>query len=286
MQDGTPIIIKRKKSKKHAHHGGAWKVAYADFVTAMMAFFMVMWIISLDGEDREVIQAYFRDPVGFSKTHPRNEISLRPSHASQPKPGQMDAGNAQVRQDMKDLGEIRDEIEQDLRDDPELREMLENQAIEIKLTYEGLVLEFIENEVNGEVFFKLGQSVVRPQARVVIAKIAPILGKAGRPMVMEGHTDALPFSGGGRDNYDLGYERASAVRKLLMEGGVAAGQFREVVSYAAQRPRVLDDPFHFSNRRVSILLPFREQKRFITGLPSEGMADTVEGIFRMPADGG
>ena len=286
MQDGTPIIIRRKKSHKHAHHGGAWKVAYADFVTAMMAFFMVMWIMSLSDKDRQLVQAYFQDPVGFSKNPPKSENHIRPPSPSSSDPGQKDAGNAQIEQAQKaraEAQEAMEQIEETIKQDPALQQMLEQNAIETKITPEGLQIELIESDLNGEVFFKVGSAEVQPRAREVMAHIAPVLARAARPIVVEGHTDALPLNRGIYDNYTLSGDRANAVRRLLQMGGVAESQIEAVTGYAAQKPRVPEDPFHFSNRRVTILLPFGvELPRRIEELPTSRLNDTIQGVFRNP----
>ncbi len=285
MQEGVPIIIKKKIIKSHGHHGGAWKVAYADFVTAMMAFFMVMWIIGMDEEDRSVIQAYFEDPVGFSKNQARAAVNFQPVDGKPTsKPGSDDKGNHMLKEHLQARAEIdalQKEIEKEFQDDPELRELLKGQAIEITTTEEGLLIEFIENEMNGEVFFKLGSDEVRPQARLVMSKIAPILGRTGRPMIVSGHTDARPFVGTSHDNFDLSYERANAVRKLLRSGGVNSEQLQEILAKADTEPRH-EDPMHFSNRRVTILLPFEIKTGKVEGLPKDVLRESIEGFFKVP----
>ena len=286
MQDGTPIIIKRRKRHKHAHHGGAWKVAYADFVTAMMAFFMVMWIMSLSDKDRQLVQAYFQDPVGFSKNPPKSNSHIRPPAPPSNDPGKTDAGNAQIEQAQKaqaEAQEAMEQIEQTIKQDPALQQMLEQNAIETKITPEGLQIELIESDMNGEVFFKVGSAEVQPRAREVMAHIAPVLAKAARPIVVEGHTDARPLNKGIYDNYTLSTDRAHAVKRLLWMSGVTESQIEAVKGYAAQMPRVPEDPFHFSNRRVTILLPFGvELPRRIEELPTSRLNDTIQGVFRNP----
>ncbi|MCH7904835.1 MAG: OmpA family protein [Armatimonadetes bacterium] len=285
MPEGVPIIIKRKKATKHPHHGGAWKVAYADFITAMMAFFMVMWIIGMDDDDRMTIQSYFKDPVGFSKQAPKTPFTVAPGTTMPGGRFSPDSGQSMIDRDMESMEDVRKQLEKEFEDDPELRGMLADHAVEINVTPDGLVLEFIENEMNGEVFFLLGKEVVRPQAKKVMLKIAPILANSGRPLIIDGHTDARPFPGTGYDNFDLSLDRANAVRTVLRSGGVEASQVSMIRGFADTRPRVVDDPFHFSNRRVSILLPYkyREQTVF-SGLPSELLRESTEGMFRLPLD--
>lgn len=285
MPEGVPIIIKRRKATKHPHHGGAWKVAYADFITAMMAFFMVMWIIGMDDDDRMIIQSYFKDPVGFSKNPPKTAITIAPgSHV----PGgsfDPDSGESMIDRDMESMEELRQQLEKEFEDDPELRELLDGHAVEINATPDGLVLEFIENEMNGEVFFLLGKAVVRPQAEKVMLKIAPILANSGRPLIIDGHTDARPFPSAEYDNFDLSFERANAVRDVLRAGGVYSSQLVMIRGFADMRPRVADDPLHFSNRRVSILMPFKHREETVFGgLPGDVVRESIEGMFRRPLD--
>ena len=285
MPEGVPIIIKRKKATKHPHHGGAWKVAYADFITALMAFFMVMWIIGMDGEDRMIIQSYFKDPVGFTKKAPKSPFTVAPDAGSPGGQFDPDSGQSMIDRDMESMAELRKQLEKEFEDDPELHELLERHAVEINETPDGLVLEFIENEMNGEVFFLLGKAVVRPLAKRVMLKIAPILANSGRLLIIDGHTDARPFPGTGYDNFDLSYERANAVRTILRTGGVRSSQLAVIRSMADTRPRVEGDPFHFSNRRVSILFPYRyKEETVLNGLPRDLLRESIEGIFRLPRD--
>jgi chemotaxis protein MotB len=286
MQDGTPIIIKKKKSHKHGHHGGAWKVAYADFVTAMMAFFMVMWIMSLSDDDRQLVQAYFEDPTGFSKNYPKGEMHIMPWQKYGKKKTEADRGNAELIDQAKlrdDLAKVREQVEEQLNADPELKRLLEQQSIETKIDHEGLHIELIESDLNGEVFFKVGSAEVQPRASQVLAKIAPILAETGNPIVVEGHTDSRPFARPGYDNFHLSSDRAQEVRMLLQANGVIASQIEAVKGYADQKPRLANDPAHFSNRRVTILLPFgREASRHIFEMPSDKLNQSVEGVFRNP----
>ena len=259
MQEGTPIIIKKKKVHGHGHHGGAWKVAYADFVTAMMAFFLVMWILGMSDEEKESIAAYFNDPTGFTKHRPGHAIKIGPQGQEvTPEQGE-GAKNEGI---MADKGEL-----------------------DVKQTDEGLVIELIENETTGEVFFEVGSSSVRDQARAIFTKIAPILAKSNRLLKVEGHTDARPYPGTGYDNFDLSSDRANAVRRLLLANGLKTDQVLSAEGRADTDPRNPADPFHFSNRRVTILLPYRYAKGNTYRLPAEIVDDEVEGVFTRPDTG-
>ena len=282
MQEGTPIIIKKKKAHGHAHHGGAWKVAYADFVTAMMAFFMVMWIMGMDQPTREVIAGYFKDPLGFQKTTPKSKVNLvKNTGALMTSPERVQKDNAR-RQEIKAVRDIEHEVETAVKKDPGLTKLEQNKGLSVKVTPEGLQIELIENETNSELFFKLGSSEVRPQARAVLARLAPVLASTHRKLVVDGHTDARPLGRAGYDNFDLSHDRANAVRRLLVNGGCPETQFLAVRGYAANQLRVPSDPYHFSNRRVSVLLPYNFAPDAMEGLPEDVNRESIEGVFKIP----
>lgn len=291
MQEGTPIIIKKVKKGGHGHHGGAWKVAYADFVTAMMAFFMVMWILGMSEDEKASVAAYFKDPTGFTKKNPRYPLSLGMSD-SPPKVGTTESGGDSLTAQEKkmvseqtEMKEVQDEIEEQIQQDPALKHYVDAGDVEVNQTPNGLVIELIENETSGEVFFEKSSSIVRPNAQKVFLTIAPILAKSERPIVLTGHTDATPFPGSGYDNLDLSGDRANAVRRLLEANGVDQAKILSVEAKGAKELRMPDDPYHFSNRRVTILLPYLYQKGDVMRLPTEIMDEKTEGAFSLPNPG-
>ncbi len=285
MQEGTPIIIKKKKVHGHGHHGGAWKVAYADFVTAMMAFFLVMWILGMSDEEKESIAAYFNDPSGFSQRRPGHAIKIGPQgKEATPEQGE-GARNEGIMEDKGELDDVQTQVEEAIEADPVLKNYADKGDIDVKQNDEGLVIELIENETTGEVFFEVGSSSVRDQARAIFAKIAPILAKSNRLLKVEGHTDARPYPGTGYDNFDLSSDRANAVRRLLLANGLKTDQVLSAEGRADTDPRNPADPFHFSNRRVTILLPYRYAKGSTYRLPAEIVDDEVEGVFTRPESG-
>ena len=282
MQDGTPIIIKKKKVHGHGHHGGAWKVAYADFVTAMMAFFMVMWIMGLSQEDRNVIQSYFNDPQGFDKRPPRSAISIGPPGGpASKKTGEASTGTSETQKEVNEALKLQKQLEGEIQTDPTLSGLYRSDAIDVNVNAEGVVLEFIENEASGEIFFSVGSAQVRPAARLLIQKVAPILAATRRPMQIEGHTDARPYPGSGYDNFDLSTDRANAVRRLFLSSGISGKQIVQVTGYADTRPRT-SNPLDPVNRRVSVLLPYAMTEPDIKSLPSDELNESVEGLFRLP----
>ena len=264
--EGTPIIIKKKKSHGHAHHGGSWKVAYADFVTAMMAFFMVMWILGLSDESKAQISGYFNDPLGYAKTAPmsRNIVKFPGTPITQAgtvKEQGVEIAKNNKRQVIMVMNKVMEALQNAGKGGQksnigkgDLKTMLESMSVE--MTTEGLRIEFREDK--GAVFFESGSAVLRPQARALVAQIAPILADASRPLKVEGHTDAVPYARHDYDNWDLSQDRANALRRQLMTGGVDSKQFLSVAGYADTRLRNPDKPEAPVNRRVAILLPIPE----------------------------
>lgn len=284
MQDGTPIIIKKVKKGGHGHHGGAWKIALADFMTAMFAFFLVMWIVGMSQEDRSIIQAYFNDPIGFTKTPPRSPVNLlKPGGPRQTKDGESGSTMAKM-QEVEARSKMEAGLSNALKADQEISRLIKEGKLEMRITNEGLVVEFIENKENGEVFFTLGSAAVRAQAKSVIGKVARILTSMKRDIKIQGHTDARPFTGKGLDNYDLSGQRANAVRRVMLAAGLPEKQVVGVEALAATQPRRPEDPNHFSNRRVTVLLPFERNTTELRNLPKAGFDSSREAHFLMPKE--
>ena len=288
------IIIKKKKVAAHGgHHGGSWKVAYADFVTAMMAFFMVMWIMGLSDNDKAQISGYFNDPMGFMKNPPRSKSVFAIKNAAPPRSrnkmmGTIGAGkDADPREGQKAEMERADQrregnalaekIERALQA-PDLAKLLKN--IEFTVTKEGIRIEFVES--TGSVFFESGSDHIRPAAAKLVAKIAPLLAASGRPMIVEGHTDAKPYAGGALyDNWNLSTMRALALRSELAGHGLGPKRFLAVRGLADTEPKVPAHPFDFRNRRVTLLLPWSKIRPTIVGdTPKEEIKQGVQSAFK------
>lgn len=253
--EGTPIIIKKKKAHGHAHHGGSWKVAYADFVTAMMAFFMVMWIMGLSEDTRTQIQGYFNDPMGFMKNSPRSKNILTVGMPrSKPASNRTNGDAVQGKKEAAKKLELRlkHELASEGQDgDEALRALLE--GVEISLTEEGVQIEFIERH---RTFFEIGSAQIRPEARHIVASIGKVLASSRRPMIIDGHTDARPLNQPMYNNWDLSTDRAAAVRRLFQTVGVQDNQVIQVRGNADRKLRRPGDPFSSENRRVTVMLPF------------------------------
>ncbi len=242
-----PIIIKKKKISGHAHHGGSWKVAYADFVTAMMAFFMVMWIMGMSEETRKGIASYFNNPINMLTGEPASHsiFSISANAAGKKSSTPTDKDYDQEQKAMESAAQkIKAEMSQELSG--------LGKDVKVTVTSEGLQIELVETR--GAVFFESGSAVIRPAAREIVARLAPLLSRMGKPMEIQGHTDAAPCGGPG-GNFGLSTARAISLMQSLRADGCPENQFREVVGYGPTRLERPDKPLDFSNRRVTILIP-------------------------------
>lgn len=274
MADQQPIIVKKVKKVVGGHHGGSWKVAFADFMTAMMAFFLVMWILGLDQETRSLIAGYFQDPFNFQREARGNTMAtiLKQSvgKGGTEKAGAPNEGYEAKKHDkeIEDLSKIEQEVRDSVKGIPDLRELSEN--VEIALTEEGLVISVMEGA--GSVFFESGSAVVRPIAQQLFTQLGRILGKAKHNVVVDGHTDAQPYAQGAMyDNWDLSQDRAQSTLDVMRSGGLPENNVLAVRGFAARRLKFPQNPLHFSNRRVTILLPYRWMEDKVLGQGSAPM---------------
>jgi chemotaxis protein MotB len=250
MKNQPVIVVKKKKGGHGAHHGGAWKVAYADFVTAMMAFFLVMWIVGQSAQVRAAVAGYFRDPGLFDYERsnsmvPGGEKGILPDPKMGPK------GEAATLSDAAKLEEAATRIKAALGGVPEFTSLKDQ--IEIKMTAEGLRIELLESATTG--FFDSGSAKLNASGEHFLTAIAKELGKVPNGIVFEGHTDSRVYqSTVGYTNWELSADRANAARRLMEEHGVPAGNVRGVRGCADTQLRLLNEPFDARNRRVTIIV--------------------------------
>ena len=256
-----PIIIVKKNKRGHGgHHGGAWKVAYADFVTAMMAFFLVMWLVNQSDPVKQAVGGYFRDPVMAGKGAGVLEGGAAPKIG----PDQSSAIDSvtavaleRIRQHAersvrRQLAQAGVAIKQLIDESPELREL--GSQLEIQMTEDGLRIQMVEPG-EGEAFFPSGNANLTPKTERILGVIAGRLQKLPNHIVVEGHTDSLKYASGSRyTNWELSADRANTARAALESGGVEPGKVFEIRGYAANQPRFPDNPADPRNRRVSILV--------------------------------
>jgi chemotaxis protein MotB len=250
MADEQPIIIK-KKGGHGGHHGGAWKVAYADFVTAMMALFIVLWLMNSSKPIQQAIGGYFRDPNGLAE-----------------KKGSAVDGGGQAAPVVKqvDMAKLKEELlkaMQQLADFEKLKKQ-----IELTLTPEGLKIEMIENP-NGT-FFENGKAQPTPNLQELLKVLSVEVGKLPNPVSIEGHTDSKPFSDSRTyGNWELSTDRANAARRMMQDSGLRRNQVVQVRGFADQDLRKPLQPDDASNRRVTLIIQYvkGQQPAAFTNLP-------------------
>jgi len=252
-QSGVKIIYIKKKAKHAAHHGGAWKVAYADFVTAMMALFIVLWLLTQsDQASKERIAQYFRtgilpggsimlgSPAGsnpplainiFPHGHPPNSVSESEVHEALRKQAQQLLKEAAAEPGLAPIGE----------------------HVKIHLVDEGTLIELIEGRDN--FLFGIASSELKPGAIQFLQRLAPLLAALPNKVEIHGHTDARAFDPrSGRNNWDLSYERADRARQVLEGSGLPSGKITGVLAHADSMPWKPENPYAPENRRLAILI--------------------------------
>ena len=241
MDGSRPIIIIKKKGGHGGHHGGAWKVAYADFVTAMMALFIVLWLLNTNKPVREAVAGYFKDPAGTAN-----------------KMGSTKVGAAEALAITKDdMPKLKDELEKAIRKVPDFEKIKDQ--IEMTITPEGLRIEMLETETG--TFFELGNSAPSDNGKEMLSLLAQELGKLPNHLSIEGHTDSKPYAGRREyGNWELSTDRANAARRLMQHDGVRSDQVSQVRGYADQMLRTPGQPLDASNRRISVIVQNLEQK--------------------------
>jgi chemotaxis protein MotB len=239
-------------------------VAYADFVTAMMALFIVLWIVANNVTIRASVADYFRDPGAMHKTSSgvlSGASSMRPFSNSPPlqaptatnrtPPTDDKAGSPQA-SEVEKLREEGDQLIKAIAGIPDLAKFKDQ--IQITLTKEGLRIELIEQSEG--LFFDIGSARLKPDAVQLLKLIASRIGTFPNEVAIEGHTDSRPYVRPGYNNWDLSTDRANSARRVLEDGGMRAGQIASVNGYADRRLKNTSKPLDFSNRRVTILVAF------------------------------
>ncbi len=246
------IVVKKAAHAHHAHHGGAWKVAYADFVTAMMAFFLVMWIVGQSKQTKEAIAGYFRDPVAFeNKTGAGSGVLPGADSGLQGGGRPVPAPPTDVKSATATLERAAEHLREALSHAPEFAALKDR--IEIQVTNEGLRIELLEAPNDG--FFASGSAAIKPDTVLILTIIAQELGKLTNQVAVEGHTDQRPYTAGQQySNWELSSDRANAARRVLEEAGLNKGQVTEVRGFASTHLRVPSDPLAPQNRRISIVV--------------------------------
>lgn len=263
--DSVIRIVRKKKKGAEGHHGGAWKVAYADFVTAMMAFFLVMWIVGLSKPVREAVAAYFRDPTGFMKNAHGGKSPMSAGDKINPqtsKPAPLipkDGGDAQFKAELKaKFEQAQAALLKAMAQSPEFNHLKD--SISVQLTDEGLRIELIEK--TSSLFFDAGDARLKPRTYRLLQMITAELKPLNSPIVLEGHTDSRPLSRrDGYTNWELSADRANSARRAMEDAGFPSSNVLAVRGYADRKLLNIHDPKDPTNRRVSIMVPYDLQKQ-------------------------
>ncbi len=278
-----PIIVKRVRKGGHGHHGGAWKIAYADFVTAMMAFFLLMWLLGSTTEgDKQGIAQFFQSPLrvallgGGSGAGDSSSLVKGGGTDLTRSEGQVKNGDVPASRTNFDLHKLREEkrraeaarlrelqhrIDVRLREDPKLAPY--QSQIRIDMTRDGLRIQIVDEQ--NRPMFDSGSAVIKPQMREILRAIGGLLADAPNRLTLEGHTDAQLYASGDRgySNWELSADRANASRRELVAGGLTDERVLRVQGLAASQPFNRADPFDPRNRRISIVVMNRDaEERF------------------------
>lgn len=276
MSNESPVIIKRvKKVKGHAHHGGAWKIAYADFVTAMMAFFLLMWLLAMTTEEqRRGISDYFENPLRVStlggqavgeqsRPLPGGGEDLRMIDGEVRRGDPITADPEEVRreQELAELEDLKEAIDKAIEFTPSLGQFREQLLLD--LTDEGLRIQIVDLE--NTPMFEIGSAQLQPHASAILEELSQLLNEVGNRISISGHTDGAPFAGGdvGYSNWELSNDRANAARRQLVRSGLHADKVLRIVGLASTALLDTENPLSPMNRRISIVVMKQDAEKAV-----------------------
>lgn len=247
-------IIYRKKGHGHAHHGGAWKVAFADFMTAMFAMFLVLWLVNQSSDVKAAIAGYFQDPLGRADEFGSSIVPGEGAQAQVSRPlDQRDVVDLRLNR----IESMAERITNAIEDIPALEGL--EKHIQVRITDEGLEIQLLEDSLG--VFFNSGSPDPSLRGRQILALLGRELGHLPNAVRVDGYTDALPYSGrAGYDNWELSSDRAHAARRILTRNGVDDAQILQIRGHADRDLHDPARPFAASNRRVTITVLFTAEE--------------------------
>jgi chemotaxis protein MotB len=257
IQTAQPIIIIKKQVHANDHHGGAWKVAYADFVTAMLSLFIVLWLLSSSEQVQKAVGGYFSDPTGRGR-----DVGN----------GLKGAGSESLSIRKDDMNQLKEKLEQAIKDSTSFQKIKEH--VVFTITGEGLRVELLEGE--SSTFFETGNSRPTEFGKDLLKKLALEIGKLPNKVTMEGHTDSRPFRGeGDYSNWELSADRANAARRWMVENGMRDDQVTQVRGFADHSLRDPAHPADGSNRRVTLVIMYQSALPQPSGADSPPAAEVV-----------
>jgi chemotaxis protein MotB len=237
MDKTRPIIILKKKGGHGGHHGGAWKVAYADFVTAMMALFIVLWLLNSSKQIQVAVGGYFKDPTGTSKRVGSN----------------MQGAGENFTLTRDNMPKLKDQLQQAMRQMADFEKIKSH--IEMTVTAEGLRIELSESATG--TFFDSGKANLKADGAELLVTLAQELGSLPNKLSIEGHTDSQPYApSAAYGNWELSSDRANAARRVMQANGIRSDQVLQVRGFADQRLRKPESPLDPANRRISLIVQY------------------------------
>jgi len=298
-ENTQPIIVKKIKKGGHGHHGGAWKIAYADFVTAMMAFFLLMWLLgSTTKEEKTAISDYFKNPspifgpggastsmikIGGGKDVTYSEGDTKKGSNPDEHPKKVEATQPEVgkitQADKERLLQLKKELEQAIEASDALKPFKDQLLLEI--TKEGLRIQIIDKE--NRPMFSSGSAVMQPYAERILREIGRVINNVPNRISLSGHTDATPYSTitGVYTNWELSADRSNASRRALVNGGMDDAKVARVVGLSSAVLFDKDNPFNPINRRISIIVLNKETEDAI--LHDDGKLEQTTAESEKPA---
>lgn len=275
-----PIVIKKIKKVAGGHHGGAWKIAYADFVTAMMAFFLLMWLLGSSTKSQlEGISEYFKTPMkvalmGGSSIGESNSVlkgggtDLTRQHGEVKKGAIKDDDSAQAKKILRERAErvklegLKQKIEEAIENNPSLKRFA-NQLL-LDITSDGLRIQIVDEQ--NRPMFALGRAELQPYTKTILREIGKMLNDVDNKISLSGHTDAKPFPSGdkGYSNWELSADRANASRRELIVGGMDTNKVLQVIGLSSAVLFDKDDPLNPINRRISIVVLNERAEKAVT----------------------
>ncbi len=298
MENNQPIIVKRVKRFGGGHHGGAWKIAFADFATAMMAFFLVLWLLSAATPEQLIaVAGYFKDPVGFTDSGSPYVIdlggspemspnqTLNPEVKTTPSPDtvpiESDTSESKAEQvDQERLEMLLQELQNKVEENPQLQKFKDQILFEI--TQDGLRIQIMD--ADNRPMFDSGSARLKPYFEDILLAMADTIRTVPNKTSISGHTDAKPYVGSGEfGNWELSANRANAARRALVAGGYPDSQVARVVGYASSALYDREHPFNPVNRRIDIVVLTKKAQQRIEGDQNTGGAPQTAPAPAAPA---